>query len=59
MVKSFAGLRPLVKDTSDPNKISREYSIQVNKNLINVFGGKWTTARRLAKKVYKEVGEEE
>ena len=59
VVKSFAGLRPLVKDTSDPNKISREYSIQVNKNLINVFGGKWTTARRLAKKVYKEVGEEE
>ena len=54
VVNSFSGLRPLVKDASDPNKITREYSIQVNKNLISVFGGKWTTARQLAKKVYKE-----
>ena len=48
---SFSGLRPLIKSSSDPNKVTREYAIEMNKNLINVFGGKWTTARQLAKKV--------
>jgi len=51
ITESFSGLRPLIKSTSDPNKVTREYAIELNKNLINVFGGKWTTARQLAKKV--------
>ena len=52
---SFSGLRPLIKSSSDPNKVTREYAIEMNKNLINVFGGKWTTARQLAKKVANSI----
>lgn len=55
IVKSFAGVRPLIKSFNDVNKASREYAIQSNKNLISVFGGKWTTSRQLAKKVFKAV----
>jgi len=53
VVKSFAGVRPLVKSSNDASKATREYAIQTNKHLISVFGGKWTTARQLAKKVVK------
>ena len=55
VVDSFAGLRPLVKSSKDINKASREYAIQTNKNLISVFGGKWTTARQLAKKIVNTI----
>jgi glycerol-3-phosphate dehydrogenase len=51
VVKSFSGLRPLVKSVNDINKVTRECGIQINKNLISVFGGKWTVSRALAKKV--------
>jgi len=55
VVKSFAGVRPLIKSSNDANKTTREYTIQTNKNLISVFGGKWTTSRQLAKKVVKTI----
>ncbi|MBE0494498.1 MAG: FAD-dependent oxidoreductase, partial [Thiomicrospira sp.] len=55
IVQSFAGLRPLIKSADNPNKATREYTIQQNQNLITVFGGKWTTARKLAKKITKHV----
>ncbi len=55
IVKVFSGVRPLVKSSNDVNKATREYVIQTNKNLISVFGGKWTTARALAKKVVKRI----
>ena len=55
VVKSFSGLRPLVKTAKDVNKITREYAIQINQNLISVFGGKWTTARKLAEKVVNKI----
>ena len=55
IVNSFAGVRPLVKSSNDANKATREYAIQNNKNLISVFGGKWTTARQLAKKIVKTI----
>jgi glycerol-3-phosphate dehydrogenase len=51
MVNSFSGVRQLIKSSIDPNKATRGYAIQVDKDLISVFGGKWTTARCLAKKV--------
>jgi glycerol-3-phosphate dehydrogenase len=47
----FSGLRPLLRSARDPNKASREYEIERMNCLINVWGGKWTTARALAKKV--------
>ena len=51
VLERFSGLRPLLYSSQKPNKASREYVIQRNKQLINVFGGKWTTALALAKKV--------
>ena len=55
IVKAFSGVRPLVKSSNNTNKTTREYTIQTSKNLISVFGGKWTTARALAKKVVKHI----
>jgi glycerol-3-phosphate dehydrogenase len=55
VVQSFAGLRPLLRSAEDPGRASREYAFQCNRKLVTVFGGKWTTARALAKKVTKEI----
>lgn len=51
ITRSFAGLRPLIKCGSDASKVTREYVIETNHNLMIVFGGKWTTSRQLAKKI--------
>jgi glycerol-3-phosphate dehydrogenase len=55
IIKTFSGLRPLIKSSNYANKITREYRLTNIGQLISVFGGKWTTSRQLAKKVYKEV----
>jgi len=51
IVGSFAGLRPLIRSQSDPARVNREYAIERQGRLINVFGGKWTTSRALAQRV--------
>jgi len=55
VVNSFSGVRSLIKSSNYANKATRENVIQTNKNLIGVFGGKWTTARQLAKKIAKTI----
>jgi len=55
VIGTFAGVRPLIKSSDDPGKVTREYAIERKGSLINVFGGKWTTARALAKKIVQEV----
>jgi len=51
----FSGLRPLIRSCMNPQKVSREYAIQRKDKLITVFGGKWTTAMALARKVKKSL----
>ncbi len=51
----YAGLRPLVYSTTDPTQASREYVIERQGRLITLYGGKWTTARALARAVAAEV----
>lgn len=51
IVSQFAGVRPLIRSSTDPNKISREYEIDEQGQLVTVFGGKWTTSRALAKRL--------
>jgi len=51
VVESFSGVRPLIRSANNPNKVTREYAIETNRDLITVYGGKWTTSRQLAKKV--------
>jgi glycerol-3-phosphate dehydrogenase len=55
IVYSFSGIRPLVKNSKEISLTTREGVIQKNGNVISVFGGKWTTSRKLAKKVAKKV----
>lgn len=48
----FAGLRPLAANPSNPaatKEVSRRHKITISSSgLISVFGGKWTTYRRMA-----------
>ena len=61
IVWTYSGVRPL-QDSSEGNAtaVTRDYSIKVNREdcvpLINVFGGKITTYRKLAESVMDEVG---
>ncbi len=51
VVERFSGLRPLIDCADDPSRATREYAIHRTGNLVTVLGGKWTTARALARKV--------
>jgi glycerol-3-phosphate dehydrogenase len=51
ILRTFAGVRPLLRSADDPSKASREYAIERKGRLVTVFGGKWTTARALARRV--------
>ncbi len=55
VLRSFAGLRPLLTGSELASRASREYRIIRKGNIISVFGGKWTTARALAKSVVKKL----
>ena len=55
IIKKFAGLRPLISSTKNPKDIKREYKIEIMGSLVNVYGGKWTTAMSLGRKVAKKV----
>lgn len=54
---TFSGVRPIVrkrKDTlGDVSAASRDSEIEVYDRLVNVFGGKWTSARHLGNEVAK------
>jgi len=53
VIESFAGLRPIIKKGSnDFSKASRDVQIDVTGKVINVFGGKWSSAMSLAEKVF-------
>ena len=51
ILSSFSGLRPLVKSRDNPSDSPRDAEVLFQSRLITVFGGKWTTARSLAKKI--------
>ena len=54
IIHSFSGVRPLCNDeSSDPAAITRDYTLTVSNRsehfpLLNIYGGKLTTYRRLA-----------
>jgi glycerol-3-phosphate dehydrogenase len=51
VAETFAGLRPLIQSAADPGRATREYLIERTGALVNVYGGKWTTARALGRAV--------
>lgn len=46
----FAGVRPLIREKSNPAANTREFALERTGRLITVFGGKWTTARVLGQR---------
>jgi gas vesicle protein len=40
-----------IKKGKNSHKASRDFFIQKNKRLISIFGGKWTTAPSIARKI--------
>ena len=50
-----SGVRPIVKTDAGMSKASREAAIEVSGHLCSIFGGKWTSAPTLAKKVAAKV----
>lgn len=57
VVETYAGIRPLLHFSGDPASASREYAIHRDERLVSVFGGKWTTARALGRRVAGQVRE--
>lgn len=55
---SFAGVRPLLAGASSPSQLSREYVLSSQGRVLTVSGGKWTTARALARAVCAKVDED-
>jgi len=56
IVENYAGMRPLIKSKKVFSNSSRKDHIQVNDRLVTVFGGKWTIARALAKRLSTNIG---
>lgn len=60
---TYAGVRPLYDDgESDPSKVTRDYELEVQVPepgcvLLNVFGGKLTTYRRLAEHALEKLSD--
>ncbi len=55
IIREFSGLRPLLSGSSIASRASRDYRIIKQNRLLNVFGGKWTTARALARSVVSKL----
>ncbi len=49
VIHSYAGVRPLYDDGSDnPSQTTRDYTLKLQQNWLDIFGGKITTYRYLA-----------
>ena len=60
IVETYSGIRPLIEDFKQASKVTRDYVFDLNlqnKNapLLNVYGGKLTTYRKLSEKVIEEL----
>lgn len=51
IVRTFSGLRPLIRSDRNLSRSSREYVIESNGRVVSVFGGKWTTSHALGEKL--------
>ncbi|MDC0057939.1 glycerol-3-phosphate dehydrogenase [Pelagibacteraceae bacterium] len=60
IVDTYSGIRPLIEDFKEASKVTRDYvfdlSLEDNKSpLLNIYGGKLTTYRKLSEKVMEEL----
>lgn len=55
ILREFAGVRPLLGGSAQATSASREYQLNWQDAILTVTGGKWTTARALARQVVAQV----
>ncbi len=60
IVETYSGIRPLIEDYKDASRVTRDYVFDLNKQdnlalLLNIYGGKLTTYRKLSEKVMSEI----
>ena len=60
IVDTYLGIRPLIEDFKEASKVSRDYVFDLNiqkagSPLLNIYGGKLTTYRKLSEKVMEEL----
>ena len=53
IIGSYSGIRPIVKTRNFSIKLSREDKIEKAGSLINIYGGKWTSAPSIADELFK------
>ena len=56
IVETYSGIRPLIEDFREATKVTRDYIFDLNEDeskapLLNIYGGKLTTYRKLAENV--------
>jgi len=60
IVETYSGIRPLIEDFKEASKVTRDYVFDLNTHitglpLLNIYGGKLTTYRKLSEKVMEEL----
>jgi len=60
ILDTYSGIRPLIEDFKEASKVSRDYVFDLNiqnigSPLLNIYGGKLTTYRKLSEKVMEEL----
>ncbi len=60
IVETYSGIRPLIEDYNETSKVTRDYVLDLNLQnkkspLLNIYGGKLTTYRKLSEKVMEEL----
>ena len=57
---TYSGIRPLIEDFKEATRVTRDYVFDLNLEnhnspLLNIYGGKLTTYRKLSEKVMEEL----
>jgi len=60
IIDTYSGIRPLIEDFKEASKVTRDYVFDLNLDnnrspLLNIYGGKLTTYRKLSEKVMEEL----
>ena len=60
IAETYSGIRPLIEDFKEASKVTRDYVFDLNSEnnmtpLLNIYGGKLTTYRKLSEKVMEEL----
>jgi len=60
IVETYSGIRPLIENFKEASKVTRDYVFDLNTQnedspLLNIYGGKLTTYRKLSEKVMEEL----